>query len=138
MSFQDVKEKATVIEVELTFKLGDSEITSFPIYSKDYTNDSNRIQFKQKLQSNDPSKWKHDNGDLPELKSIPLYANLLMSLHEAKEISDTFLTKFINPNSNNSSSLVLESTSTTSNQNMDTGDVEEECTEEQSKKVRTE
>ena len=100
MSFQDSSNKLTSCEfgVEITFKLGGNGITSFPIYQNNHSSDSNEIQFKEKLQSNDSTKWMHDHGELPKLKTTSHKAKLLMSLYEAKEISDNHLTNISQQN----------------------------------------
>ena len=142
MSFQDSSNKLTSCEfgVEITFKLGGNGITSFPIYQNNHSSDSNEIQFKEKLQSNDSTKWMHDHGELPKLKTTSHKAKLLMSLYEAKEISDNHLTTFINRNSNSSTlSSVPEGSSNISQQNIpvgNTNDVEQVSNEGNAKKIK--
>lgn len=140
MSFQDSTKTSSKLGVEITFKLGGNEITSFPIYQKNHSDDSNEIKLKEMLQSSDPTKWKHDHGELPPLKTTSQKAKLLMCLYEAKDTSDKYLTAFINQNSNNSaSSVVPEGSSDIIEENIpadDTPDIEQSNNEGQAKKLK--
>ena len=85
------------VNVEIKFRVNDDETQTFQVYSKSYAN--NDVRVRNKLQADDQSKWKHDHGELAELKYREPFLGIIMSLYEIKEISDNYLTSIISKQS---------------------------------------